>query len=271
MNQQIEPASTLAFAESSPSGVENVHDFSRAFLRFTSNRIQNTARLQLDALCALTDQATGQATRYALTAPCIAENMYRDQGLIQVPSCEFRLIASEKEYRILKSYPTHDLDVDIARQKDAIHTTFDGRKAQFTELVIHTPETEAREVRGYDEFREAFLGNRHFIGVTELASPDGALAARMEYPIRTSNILESRKRWQVDAGPVIWPDFSRKVGLRVEHFARAYIVFNELTWAEIIPHQPAPVMNDGQAVAVTSHYNAPRRIGATSRIYAVES
>lgn len=248
----------------------NICDFSRSHLRFTSNRIGNTARLQLDALCYLTDVASNQTTRFALTAPCIAENMYQDKGLIQDPTCEFRMIASEVEYRMIKDYPTHDLDADMARAKDEKHQTFDGSRPQLTELRIFVSESKATPVRNYEEFREAFLGNRSFVGTTEVPSPDGTFRARMEYPIKTSNILSAKNLWQVDAGPVAYPDFSRKVRLNVEWFARAYIVFNVFDWAEIIVHQAAPIKVAGKEVAVSTQYHAPFRVTAKSELWAVK-
>lgn len=197
--------------------------------------------------------------------------MYQDKDLIQDLSCEFRMIASENEYRMIKDYPTHDLDSDMARRKDELHQTFDGSRAQLTELAIFVEKVEtAWEITAYDEFAEAFLRNRRFLGVTELKSPDGKLTARMEYPIRTSNILKEKRLWQIDAGPVLFPDFSRQPSLPVELFARAYIVFNNFDWAEVIVHQPAPVMKDGKQVAVATNYHAPFRIPARSRLYATE-
>lgn len=244
-------------------------DFSKSFLRFTSNRINNTARLQLDALCTLTETASNRSTRYALTAPCIAENMYQDKDLIQVPTCEFRMIGSEEEYRMIKDYPTHDLDADMARQKDEKHKTFDGRTPQLTELRIFVAGTEGQEVRDYEAFKDAFLGNQTIIGITELKNSDGSLSARMEYPIKTSNILQPKKLWQADAGPVLYPDFTRKVRLTVELFARAYIVFNDFGWAEIIIHQPAPIKNGGKEVAQATNYHNPFRVQAASSIHAI--
>jgi hypothetical protein len=246
-----------------------VPDFSNSHLRFTSSRINNTARLQLDAICWLTEAPSGRSTRFALTAPCIAENMYQNKDLIQSPTCEFRMIGSEQEYRMIKDYPTHDLDADMARRKEEIHSTFDGSKAQLTELAIFVSEMEAKPIREYEEFMDAFLGNRSFVGATELQNEDGSLSARMEYPIKTSNILKPKNLWQVDAGPVLFPVFSRKVNLSIELFARAYIVFNEFNWAEIVIHQPGPVTKDGKEGAVSTHYHTPLRIKAENRIYAV--
>lgn len=248
----------------------NVCDFSASHLRFTSNRIGNTARLQLDALCDLTHAVTDQTTRFALTAPCIAENMYQTEDLIQVPTCEFRMIASEAEYRMIKDYPTHDLDADMAREKDEKHQTFDGSLPQLTELRIVVSESKATPVRNYGEFREAFLENRGFVGTTEVSSPDGKLRARMEYPVKTSNILSAKNLWQVDAGPLAYPVFTRKVRLNVEWFARAYIVFNAFDWAEIIIHQAAPIRVAGKEVAVSTQYHAPFRVTTKSELWAMK-
>ncbi len=248
----------------------NACDFAKSFLRFTSSRIQNTARLELDALCTITDRKSNRSTRFALTAPCICENMYQEKDLIQVPTGEFRMIASEEEYRILKDYPSHDLDADIARRKDAVHPTFDGRTGRLTELVIHVAAAGAvREVRSYEELRDAVLGNLRFVGITELTNAAGTLSARMEYPIRTSNILAPKGLWQLDAGPVLFPDFVRPTRMMVELFARAYIVMNSFSWAEIVVHQPAPIMKDGKQIAIAGNYHAPVRIPAESRVVVI--
>ena len=248
----------------------NICDFSKSFLRFSSDRIQNRARLQLDALCFITETQSKRTVRFALTAPCIGENMYQEKELIQSPSCEFRMIASEQHYRMIKNYPAIEMDSDPTRAVGEIYQSFDGKKGRVTEIFIHTPEiSRADEIRDYPAFEEAFLGNRALVGVTEFQSADGGFQARMEYPIKTSNIHPPSKGWQMDAGPVLYADFAAPSEQWINFLHRAYIVYNTLDWADVVIHRPTPIAKDGREAAQVAAYHQPFRISAENRIFAM--
>jgi hypothetical protein len=237
---------------------EKLVDFGGAFLRFHSDRVQNTARLQLDALCTLTETSTGASTLFALTAPCIGEDMYQDRNLIQSPGYEFRMIASERSYRMIKNHPSAEKDSDVRRSVGEVYQSFNGLKGRLTEIVIHAPRAPARELPDYGAFEGAFLRNLPLVGITEMESPNGQIRARLEYPVRTSNLHRPSRRWQVDAGPALVPDFHGAAGPLIQCLARGYLVYHSPDWAEIALHQPA-------AAAPWS----PRKIPARNRLFAL--
>ena len=55
----------------------------------------NAARIMIDARCTILDSAGNLADELYLIAPCRAEWMYRETGIIQNPSGEYRQIFSE--------------------------------------------------------------------------------------------------------------------------------------------------------------------------------
>lgn len=65
----------------------------------------NSARIQLEALLDVTDNATGETERFFLIAPCRAEWVYAEDQLFQIPSRE----DPDSEWRILArlSSPTY--------------------------------------------------------------------------------------------------------------------------------------------------------------------
>ncbi len=197
--------------------------------------------------------------------------MYQEKDLIQSPSCEFRMIASEQHYRMIKNYPSIETDSDPTRVVGEIYQSFDGKKGKLTEIFIHTPEiSRVDEIRDYPAFEEAFLGNRSFVGVTEFQNADDSFKARMEYPVKTSNIHPPSKGWQMDAGPVLYADFSVSSDPWINFLRRVYLVFNATNWADIVIHQPTPVLSDGKEVAKVAAYDRPFRISAQNRMYAIE-
>ncbi len=205
-------------------------DFGRSFLKFTSDHARHTPRLQVDALCTLRT-AGGREARYALTSPCICETMYAPSDLVQRPSGVFRMIASTEEFMMLKDFAGAKADAREPRRVGEAMSTHDGKGSRVLRIEIDVAERgPGRRLEGYEEIREAILGNAPLNGRTTLR--EGRTEAVMDYPIRVCNVPHTQRAWQVDTGPVLMLQGAEGPGLTVARLTPGYLVYNAWDWAE---------------------------------------
>jgi hypothetical protein len=240
-------------------------DFARSFLRFTSDRVNHTPRLQLDALCRLTEPGR-EARQLVLTAPCLGESMYVATGLIHQPTFEFAMVAEAGvAFAVLRHHANAADDVVEARRVGAAMSTRSGVPSRVTALDVTMARFEAVEAIGdYDAFRRALLADRPIVGRTSYLSADGTFV-EVEYPVKTGNVAHGAPSWQVDAGPVLWLDASANAELLVSRVGLAYLVYNDFGWAEVARRVPTPL---GEGSPATAHYGAVERVIVRNELFA---
>jgi hypothetical protein len=239
-------------------------DFSRSFLRFTSDRVNHTPRLQLDALCRVTLPA-GTSRELVLTAPCLGESMYVASGLIHQPPFEFVMVAEAAvAFAVVRHHANAADDLSEAHRVGEAMSTRGGVPARVTTLDVTLRRFSGVErVRDYDDFRRVLLADRPMVGRTSYNIGQGALV-ELEYPIKTGNVAHGMPAWQVDAGPVPWLD-SVDAELLVGRAGLAYLVYNDFAWAEVARRVPTPLRDGGPA---TAHYGAVERVVVRNELFA---
>ena len=215
----------------------NGFDYGRSYLRFRSDRVNHSPRLQLDASCVVRT-AGGQERRFVLTSPCIGERMYVETGLIHEPPFEFLMVGEHQaEYAIHRRRRTVERDEREVHRFDEAMQTVGGVPARIRELDVHLASYDRVEpIETYEAFRDALLENRPVNGRTSYLAEDGQTTVALEYPAKTMNVAHDRPAWQVDAGPLIVPDLSRPLAPDeplVGRFDLAYLVFNRWDYAEM--------------------------------------
>ena len=91
------------------------------------------------------------------------------------------------------------------------------------------------------------------VGRTTLDDPDCDWQAVLEYPIPYVNVHPPARRFQVDVGPILYPDLTSTKPSLVEHFEYAYVMYNDFETAEFALRVPTQVV-EGQS-ATTLHYS----------------
>lgn len=215
-------------------------DFSRTMLRFRSTRVNHTPRMEVDAACTLAPPGD-PATRFFLTSPCIAEEMYVATGLIHEPAGEFAMIAAPRDHFVtLKRHGDGRHDARAVRRFGETMPTHDGRGARMVELDVAVRHHDRVEpITTYEEFRDALLGDHPVTARTTFTDDDGTLVV-MEYPCRCVNVAHEGGGWQVDAGPVLMPAVpTAGAELPAACLDLAFIVFNSWDYAEAVLRRPA--------------------------------
>jgi hypothetical protein len=247
-------------------------DFPRSYIRWNNGPVRNDdrkpghmrwgnrVRIEVDARCTVVDKKAGREEEFVLIAACRTEWMYRDDTLFEEESREFREIWSAAESVSV----TYGL---VHGSWDPVNTDLGERFIDFSvELNFHD---HAQELESDDAIVEASMGSRPLVARTEVENDTSGLRAVLEYPIHTMNFLTDRRRFQVDTGPLLFPDFSRRTDRWINLFAVAHTCYNTADRAEFILRRPTPVVRDGVAVCEVMHYSDIRCLPARNRLFAV--
>ena len=249
---------------------EQVLDYSRSFAINTSARDgveQNTCRTQLLARCSLPDDA-GVVRDFFLGKECIGEYMYLDRGIAQVPTSEVCIIFSAEDSSLLKKFVNHDNDVIQAGEMTVARRGFDGSYANWTSLRFVCDWRVARPLSSTEAVIEATLAGEPMIGRTTLTSEAGSEAV-LEYPIPYVNVHPPDNRFQVDVGPILYPDTGSTAALMVERFQLAYVMYNEFDRGEFALRVPTRVAADQPGD--TLHYSEVIRTSARHELFSFDT
>lgn len=246
------------------------HDFSRSFLTFRLDLQQqnavtlshkppttlNNGRIQIEALCELTDLESGEKTVYVLGASCKTERVGAERDLWLLPNGDFCPIVSQDEFLIIKSWQSRETEIlrnpptlgaQPKRQSGDVATAWSA-------LRIDLRAVEGELLADFDAINDATLSHRPLISRTEYQ--DGGYGVLIEHPVKTMNVTDRERVYQTDTGPILLPNFARQVERAVEVFELAYSAFNAPDWAEFVINAPTPLTDE---ISV-DHYSVTRRI-----------
>jgi hypothetical protein len=211
----------------------------------------------LEARCLLTEEASGRSDEFFLIAACRTEWVYQEENLFQIPSREYRGIWS-RERQMSTGYGIID----------GGETNTSGRCVdQFTSLhftVRKYPEATALETD--EAVVEATERELPIVAQTEIRDQERGLRAMIEYPVKTMNFHPERKRFQVDTGPLLLPDFASEAEHWIERFDMAHVAYNTFDRAEFIIRRPTPVEVEGAEICRVHHYSEIRVHEARNRL-----
>lgn len=212
----------------------------------------NSARILIDARCRIVNDAAGTTVDLYLIAPCRTEWMYQEERLFQDPSAEYRVIFSQdRQLSVGKKM------VEDSAPAGSVST------AQFTSLAFTLRAfPEATAITTDEAAVEATQHNLVLNARTEIEDAQRGLRATLEYPIRTMNFHPERGRFQVDTGPLIFPDLAADDEHLIDRCALAHVIYNTFDRAEFILKRPTPFIHDGAEVGRIMHYSDYRSVPA---------
>lgn len=91
------------------------------------------------------------------------------------------------------------------------------------------------------EIIETTLKNNRLFGRTIIRNEDKDLEAALEYSIKTININPYLNVFQVDTGPVLFPDLNSKSSRKIEWLRLAYIAYNTFKYTEFVLQTPKEI------------------------------
>ncbi len=217
----------------------------------------NSVRIAIEARTVLTDEETSQSDEFFLIAPCRAEWMYRDDVLFQIPSREYRQIWSRARGMGVGRGITYEGGQPTSDTLDRFNS-FD--------IVVETIQS-PRELETDEAVIEATEKNLPIVVQTEISDAESGMRAVIEYPVKTMNYHPERNRFQVDTGPVMWPEFSALGTHWIECLRMSHVIYNRFDKAEFIIRCPTPIEVEGKEVCTVLHYSEVHQHEATNKIY----
>jgi hypothetical protein len=227
----------------------------------------NNVRIPLECRATLIDHATGdQTAHYALTASCKTEHVNVTGDIWTQPNADLAVIATDGRFLGIKTWDKADkgvmrypesLGVQPERQIENAGEAFDS-------FSVDLHYRSAIELTTIDDTIETLSGNQEVIARTIIVH--GQYEFIIEYPIKTINFSERDRYYQVDTGPILFPDFDAcDGGDMLQSLRLAYVSHNCDSWAEFLLNVPTP-LTDGISV---HHYSKSVRLDVHNQLYRV--
>ena len=231
-------------------------DYGRSFIN--TKATSNSPRFWIESRCLISDPSTGETAEYYQCGSCKSEHTFAEKDLFQEDNFDFLPIFSQRETVIFRRRSRwtgeyHEVAGAIWGGTVPSQRVFTGR-------VLTTPE----------EIFEAMSSGKPLVGQTELRDKASGRKAIIEYPIKTINWHRGNKVWQVDTGPVIFPDLSVPAAQWSRNIKLAFIAFRTEDWADFVVEQPTPIMDGEKEAAKVYHYSGIIHLDTRNVIIALD-
>jgi hypothetical protein len=233
-------------------------DFARSFVTFVTAGRGNNARLQLESTCALIHRPSGRTLEYVFFASCKSEDTYAPRDLFYPDNYDFCGLFSDTEYAIFRTRATHH-----AGWRDS-----GSWRGRFDNVYRTTRMVAADELVTDAAVVQATLAGAPLVGSVAFTMPGSTWEARLEFPIKTMNVNDIQVMWQVDTGPVAWPDLMAGSDPTIGSLSPAYVAYNRRDRADFVIQQSLAVAAGAAAV---THYSRLESVAADARVWAVQS
>jgi hypothetical protein len=235
----------------------DVKDYGRSFVTFVTPGRENNARLQVESVCSLYGGKAGKTTDYVFFASCKSEDTFPEKNLFYEDNYDFCGIFSDEEFVIFRSRSTH---TDGFREEGLW-------RDRFADIRFNLVEVEGEGLGTNRQIVQASLDCVPLIGRVELE--EGSFKAVLEFPIKTMNANDIEDIYQVDTGPMPFPDFGADADLHIKRLSPAYVAYNAPGFADFVVQQPVPVVVGDAEVAAVNHYSNPVSLKAKTMVIAV--
>lgn len=233
-----------------------VIDYGRSFL--IGKIPANEVRFWVESRTRIIDERTGSYEDFYQCASCKAEATFAEKELFRPDNYDFLPIFGSEDGVIFRRKAW--LNPDYRTLKKA-NDMWGGQVYK-----IHQPAS-SRLLASNAEIREATLAALPLVAQTEIADAATGLRAIIEFPVKTMNTHTEKDMYQVDTGPVAFPDLSQRYATFAESISLAYVAFNVPHFADFVIEDVTPIKKDGTEVAQVRHFERIVSLPTTNRLY----
>ena len=126
-----------------------------------------------------------------------------------------------------------------------------------------------RELPSNAAIREETYRFAPLVSQTEIRNEDTSLRAVIECPVKTVNTRREDDCYQVDTGPIAFPDLSKRPERLVDTLSLAFVAFNAPHFADFVIEAPTAVGPANSDLNV-HHYSKLISLPARNRLFVVE-
>lgn len=250
-----------AFADDKPPDKGRCLDYGRSFIcHMGESAASNAVRFWVESRTTVLDEKKSVAHVFHQCASCKSEHTFAEKNLFQKDNYDFlpifggdRLLIFRRPARISETYRS-------------IRKVEEVWGVPILKLPAADPVT---ELDTWEKIRDATDAGLPIVTQTEFKDEATGLRAIIECPTKTMNIEPKKKIYQVDTGPVAFPDLSRAYDPPIDCLRLAFIAFNAPDFADFVVEQPTPVAEKGKELAQIYHYSGPFSVKAKNVLLAV--
>ncbi|MCX6994187.1 MAG: hypothetical protein NT011_13740 [Kiritimatiellaeota bacterium] len=247
------------------------HDFRNCYVFSTSGDesgvLLNTCRSQILSHCEIINQETGEQEEFFLAKECIGEHCYPEGGIAQIPTAEVCIIFTRGGFKLIKKFADHKTDIIQIKRLGEKAASFTGQQFHLKSLDFHLKLVEGYSLETRDEIIKSTLESDPIVARTTLWDAKKRWRAVIEYPVVYMNVHTQRRKFQIDVGPVLFPDcISKKSSAPfIACMELAYIMYQEFDRAEFAVRAPTS-LGEGNGLE-TLHYSKVIHTSAKNELF----
>ena len=235
-------------------------DYGRSFICNTASG--NSVRFWIESRTILYDDNDDTTLVIYQCGSCKGEHTFAKQDLLIQDNYDFMPIYGGEDMLLLRR---HAQARDTYREVRKVGTGWGDPI-----MRLHYGTT-VNELRTFEEIRDVTATDTPLAAQTEITNKESGLRCLMEYPIKTMNINIDESIWQVDTGPVAFPDLTKQFDPPVASIRLAFAVFNAAHFCDFVIEQPTSIVRDEQDLCKVYHYSDPVSFPATNRVLSVSN
>jgi hypothetical protein len=223
--------------------------------------LENEVRFQVESRTRIIDEREGKSEDYIQCASCKSEDTFAERDLFYDDNYDF-LPVFGPEYGVVfrrKAWLNPNYRTVMATED-----MWNGQRYHLTACpeaaALQSPGEILRETRGWAPL----------VAQTEIHDENTGLRAIIEYPVKTMNTKQDGMLYQIDTGPIVYPDLTARPDRLVETLVPAYVAFNAPHFADFVIERPTSAGHPDSASEVKVHHYSERiSLPAENRLYAV--
>jgi hypothetical protein len=233
-------------------------DYARCFLCGTAP--MNNVRFWVESRTTIFDDKARSATVFYQCASCKSENTFGEKDLFVADNYDFLPIFGGGHWLIFRR---------PARISPNYRKTYKSTQLWGEPRLILHDAPQVTRLDTFERIREATAAGLPIVTQTEIGNSKTGLRAVIECPVKTMNISLLKKMYQVDTGPIAFPDLGKRFEALVDCLSVAFVVFNAPHFADFIIEQPTAVMEAGKEKCRVYHFSAPFSLPAKNAVLAL--
>ena len=253
-------ASLGSVSAASPAKEIDCLDYGRSFICNPSST--NAVRFWIESRTTLIDDKNGTSIHFYQCGSCKSERTFAKKNLLMEDNYDFMPIFGGEDLLIFRRRARMtDRYRSSSKAKDSWGTPILKLHAAKPLLVLDT----------WEKIRDVTAEGLPLVTRTEISNSDTNLRTIIECPTKTMNISLARSLYQVDTGPVAFPDLTKRYDPPIDCLRLAFIVFNAPHFADFVIEQPTPVVEDGVEKCRIYHYSKPISVAAKNTVLAMDT
>ncbi|MGI8982801.1 MAG: hypothetical protein ACR2FY_26495 [Pirellulaceae bacterium] len=261
-------AAALAFApvaavrgdekQGEPAKVDGLSclDYGRSFICNTASF--NAVRFWVESRTVLVDGE--QRLEFYQCGSCKSENTFAKEDLFAKENYDFMPILGDGHWLVFRRTAKLNPNYRQIKTLDGFWGPANLKLREARKLTV---------LETWEQIRDATAAAMPIVSRTEIQDETTGLKAIIECPVKTMNVSLDNMLYQVDTGPVVLPDLSKRYEPRIDCLRLAFVAFNAPHFADFVIEQPTKVIEEEQEKCQIHHYSGPISLKAKNTLLAV--